>query len=382
VSRKLAIKRLTTSDLTFFASQYKNNPSSKQKAINLNADVFIEELYPGLRDSASRERFPIDVFIYGPGLEREHNLQRKIVKTLGAKNWRLNGEIVENPEDSPQRFNALAANDFAIFDFNEGIIPVSLTLVFIAAAISEDKDIQQAFDLLLGENSMIALSPARLEDVAKRVNLVPEHPIYRLTLDTDMLSSDVEDIALGGSPGRARLTSWSSSRKISRTDLQKAKESADLVGLQGEQYVNDYLLVLKREGRIHDFEWISDKNAINPYDFWISLSETIRILVDVKSTQGEFERTLHVSFNELLRMREGPERYDIYRVFDMKEETAQLRIAEGIGTWANQMLQVLEGLPAGISSDSISFSPTILPFGPNIVLKIGEQTESNDMLMY
>jgi len=49
MSRKLAVKRLTTSDLTFFEWHFKNRPAGKQKAINLNADVF-NELYPTLRD--------------------------------------------------------------------------------------------------------------------------------------------------------------------------------------------------------------------------------------------------------------------------------------------------------------------------------------------
>ena len=165
--RKLAIKRLTVSDLTFFAWQHKNNPSSKQKAINLNVNVFVEELYPGLRDS-TQNRLPIDVFIYGPGLAGEYNLQRKIVKTVGAKNWRLNGEIVANPEDNPSRFDTLANNDFAIFDFSEGVIPSSVKLVFIAAAISEDKNVHYALNQLLDGTSMIALPTTTLEETRKR----------------------------------------------------------------------------------------------------------------------------------------------------------------------------------------------------------------------
>lgn len=375
--RKLAAKRLTLSDLTLFAYQYRNNSTVHQKSINLNIDVFIKELYPGLRDKSVTDdvRLPVDLFIYGPGLEGECNLQRKIWKSVGSKNWRLNGEFVENPEDSPQRFNALSANDFAIFDFSEGIKPESLKLILIAAAISEDRTIYQQLDQLLGRNSMIALSSTELEDVVNAAKPVSEHPVYGLTLDTEVLSSDVEDIALGGSPSRKRLASWTSSRKISRNDLQKAKESADLVGLRGEQYVNDYLLTIKTGGAISDFEWTSAKNAISSYDFWVVTDEEPKTLIDVKSTQGEFERTLHVSLNELLRMREGPERYDIYRVFNMKETTAQLRIAKNVGVWAKQILQVFEGLPEGISSDSISFSPTILPFGPSISLELKDQTE-------
>jgi hypothetical protein len=197
---------------------------------------------------------------------------------------------------------------------------------------------------------------------------------YELTLDTEELNSDIEDIALGGSGSRTRTTSWSSGRKISRADLQKAKESANYVGLQGEAYVNQYLQNLKAKRTIREFEWTARENAISPYDFWI-IDDRAKTLIDVKSTQGEFERILHVSLNELLRMREGPEKYTIYRVFNVKESTAQLRIVEDIGTWANQVLQVLDCLPLGISSDSISLSPILLPFGTTINLGIEDQTE-------
>lgn len=85
--RKLVLKRLTSSDLTFFDWTYKHHPAGNQKAINLNADVFVEKLYPGLSDLSSPRKFPMDVFIYGPGVAGEYNLQRKIVRSEHSKNW-------------------------------------------------------------------------------------------------------------------------------------------------------------------------------------------------------------------------------------------------------------------------------------------------------
>jgi hypothetical protein len=90
--RKLAIKRLTASDLTLFEWHFRNQAlGGNQKAINLNADVFIDKLYPGLPEIAAKTggKIPLDLFIYGPGLEPEYNLQRKIVKFGTYKNWRL-----------------------------------------------------------------------------------------------------------------------------------------------------------------------------------------------------------------------------------------------------------------------------------------------------
>jgi len=370
--RKLAIKRLTASELSFFKWQYNQNPSSKQKAINLDANIFVAKLYPGLADPSSPKRFPVDVLIYGPGLEGGYNLQRKILKSEGSKNWRLNGEIVANPEENLQRFDVLTAGDFVIFDFNEGLYPSSVTLTFLAAAVPEDAGFQQALDRS-GITKMIALTPSELDEVIKKVASVPTHHIYELTLDTDKLSADVEDAALGGSHGRTRLRA--SIRKLSRQDFQKAKENADTVGLMGEQFVNEYLLQLKAAGRIRDFEWVSAQNAISPYDFWVDYDGTGKTFADVKSTQGEFERILHVSFNELLQMRAGTERYDIYRVYDINESSAQLRVTEGVREFAAGILDILERLPGGISSDSVSFSPTVLPFGAPVALEMAEQEE-------
>jgi hypothetical protein len=376
MARKLAIKRLTASDLTFFEWQYRDS-ASKQKAINLNADVFVEKLYPGLIDASAPRRLPVDVFIYGPGLSKAYNLQRKILKPAGAKNWRLNGEIVRNPEDEPQRFDILRADDFVIFNFSEGLLPVSVDAVLIARDIPEDRSIHSALQELLGTNGMMAILPSELADVMNRANPSKEHPINRLTLDTDTLDADLEDIALGGSEGKKKLLSRPSSKRISREDLQKAKENADRVGRLGEVFVNDYLRQLQIEGRIQSFVWVSDDNSINPYDFLVD-DGTHRKLIDVKSTLGDFERTLHVSLNELLTMASSSENYDIYRVFEIEENTAQLRVAENVRDFARSVLAALNNLPTGISSDSISFAPTLLPFGPPITVELSEQNEEEE----
>ena len=100
------------------------------------------------------------------------------------------------------------------------------------------------------------------------------------------------------------------------------------------------------------------------------------ILVDVKSTQGDFKREVHVSLNELQRMAAGPERYDIYRVFfEIKEETAQLRIAKDVSDFAKSILEALEHLPSRVFSDSISFAPTLLSFGDPLTIELSELTE-------
>ena len=114
---KLALKRLTASDLTFFEWQFKNRNAGNQKAINLNADVFSNQLYPALEAIARdrQDKLGVDLWIVGPAAAEPVNLQRKIIKGASYKNWRLDGEFVHNPYDMPERFNMLEAGDIALF---------------------------------------------------------------------------------------------------------------------------------------------------------------------------------------------------------------------------------------------------------------------------
>lgn len=375
MARKLALKRLTNSDLTFFQWKFENHPAGNQKAVNLNADVFVDKLYPGLSDPSAGRKFPMDLFIYGPGKTGAYNIQRKIVRSENSKNWRLNGETIPTLSETT-RFNVLEAGDFAIFDFNEGMTPSSVTIVFIATGVPEDRTIHDALDSYLGPRKMIALSSSELESVVRSTDAVEEHPIFRVTVDVDQPDSELEEVALGGSlkPRRRGIRSRPSMRVISREDLLKAKENADSTGRRGEQFVNDYLTKLQAERSIRNFRWVSDENAVSSYDFRIhdGVSE---VFVDVKSTQGEFERDLHVSYNELLQMATGPERYDIYRVYEIKESSAQLRIARDMKSFSERILSVLNTLPEEITSDSISFPPSLLQFEAPVELQVQESTE-------
>ena len=81
--RKLALKRLTASDLTLFKWHFQNHPAGKQKAFNLDASVLVDELYPQLGEPAlvPQPRYPLDLYLCGPGLAPANNLQRKILNS-------------------------------------------------------------------------------------------------------------------------------------------------------------------------------------------------------------------------------------------------------------------------------------------------------------
>lgn len=247
--------------------------------------------------------------------------------------------------------------------------PVSVTIVFIAAGIPVDSNIHATLEQYLGLRKMIEITPSELEAIVRLASPVEGHPISRVTVDVDRPDPDLEDVVLGGSLKPKVRGPWPkpSMRVISREDLLKAKGNADITGRRGEQFVNDYLVRLQEEGSIRSFKWASDENSISPYDFWID-DGVSEVFMDVKSTQGEFERGLHVSYNELLQMISGPQRYDIYRVYEIKEGSAQLRIARDVRSFSQSILDALNNLPDGVSSDGVSFSPSLLLFEPAVVL--------------
>jgi len=369
MSGKIAVKRLTASDLTLFAYQFRNFPAGKQKAININANILIDELYPALKSNTASipQRFPIDLYLYGPSYGNELNLQRKILKQ--EKNWRLDGELVYNPEEEPDRFNLLAPGDFAIFEFNEGVYPDTIKINLLANAAIGDKGLHFEFDSLLATEKMIIISSKKLEQIISQANPDQKHPIYNFIGD-----ADIEDIALGGSQARERILSKPSRRKMSAEEFLRTKANIDRVGLLGEQFVNDYLSKLLEEGKINSFEWVSRSNVINPYDFWLSYDGVAKIFLDVKSTEGEFQRILHVSYSELKQMSIETEQYDIYRIYNIEDSTAQLQVCENMKNFATNILNTLNTLPQGVASDSISFSPNLLSFNSPITIELNQQS--------
>jgi len=56
------------------------------------------------------------------------------------------------------------------------------------------------------------------------------------------------------------------------------------------------------------------------------------------------------------------QRYDIYRVFDITDSEAQLRIAQDMRDFASGILQAFEVLPDGVIADAVSVDPRSLPF--------------------
>ena len=147
---------------------------------------------------------------------------------------------------------------------------------------------------------------------------------------------------------------------ISPEELEKLQEHIALIQEKGlilaEQYLTHWALT-------HDGSYettLVDTDQPLGYDF-ATIEKTGKCHICVKSTEGSFDTPIHISYNELLQMREAKS-YDLYRVYEVGDTSAKLRIARGMRAFAEATLTSLEQLPNGVSSGSVSVSPDILDF--------------------
>ena len=61
--------------------------------------------------------------------------------------------------------------------------------------------------------------------------------------------------------------------------------------------------------------------------------------------------------------------YQIYRVYEMSDTQARLRISENLQEFAGKIIEVLGKLPDQIFSKGISLSPNLLKFGEETLIK-------------
>ena len=375
MTRKIALKRLSSSDLTLFEHHYRNTTGAKQKGINLDSAVFIKSFFPVLPNKLNpiKNRAILTLTIFGPGTAGSHVITRKVLKQ--QKNWRLNGELISNPPEEPGRYDQLVKGDYAILDFSGDEEPHAVKLYITCQNLDADKALHDALESEYGgyfsnRTGMIELDPESLTGVFEKISLPEGYPVLDF-----MDSDDLEDAALGGAEGFNKLRKRRKTRGVSREELARARKNADQIGRLGEEVLNTYLEQLHSESDKIDISWTSDHNAVAPYDFTI-LSEDKEIRrIDAKSTAGDFKNTIHISLSELLEMAEGEQPYDLYRLYSVKEDSARLRVAEDMRDMATNVLSTLQQLPQGISSDGISVKPTFLNFGEEIIVNLSEDDD-------
>jgi hypothetical protein len=234
--RKLALKRLTASDLTLFKWHFQNRPAGKQKAFNLDTNVLVDRLYPQLGEPAlvRQPRYPLDLYLCGPGLAPANNLQRKILKQ--QKNWRLNGELIDNPVENPELYNVLVPGDFALFEFAGDVTPTTANLVLIASALPEDASLYAELARRFTDGSMWALEDELVHDVLSEASPPAGHPLHDWA-DTSLL----EDAVLGGAAGLETINIRRGNRGVSPEDFMRSRRNAEATGVAGEELLNAWL---------------------------------------------------------------------------------------------------------------------------------------------
>lgn len=372
MSGKLAVKKLTASDLTVFEWHFRNLNAGNQKSINLNRNVFIDQLFPALPEISEvmGGRVPLDLHIFGPGLQDDYNLQRKIIKHGTYKNWRLNGEYIFNPEDTPERFNSLVSGDYVLLEFSGELHPTSARAFFVASSLKEDTGLHSQIENFIEGKSMVSLGHDDLKKIIDAAEPSEEHPVYEL-----LLEASLEDAAYNGLEGTRKLNHRRSGTRMSMETLLKARNNAERIGREGEEIINALFESQKAAEIIEDFEWTSDDNAVAPYDFELINTDEFSRHLDVKSTRGSFSRKLHISIAELHEMAHSEQQYDIYRVYDLHAGTAKLRIAHDLAPFANKVLTAFKTLPAGVTPDSISLEPETLNFETEQIINLPDEEE-------
>ena len=209
---------------------------------------------------------------------------------------------------------------------------------------------------------MIAIELPQLRTIVHLSGTPEPHPVFELLLD-----AAIEDAAHGGIEGVQKLWTRNSGRRMTRSELERARQRAADVGRMGEALMNGHFAAERTAGRIEEYEWTTNDNAIAPYDFSVRSGE--RRKIEVKSTCGDFGQIMHISMAELIEM-QGDVPYDLYRMYALDEHTSKLRICPDMKQFADGVLQHLNALPRGVSCDSISVRPDSIAFGPEIVITV------------
>jgi hypothetical protein len=357
--RKLALKKLKKSDLTFFKSYFSNNDKAKQKGFNLDTKLIEGSFFPGLKallDPRPKKSTHVDLTFFGPGLAPAYSLARKI--KIDAKNLRLNGELVYDPDGQSGRFDALEEDDFVLLEFGGAALPETVSAVLISAAVEEDIALHTGFMALLPHrtDSMCTVTEDQLQEVIDGAAPLPTHPI-RDWLEPALL----EAVAIGDSIAVEEVIKRRRGRGMTAAALKAAKAAAERTGEIGEELL-DAFFEAKRDPLVEDYKWVSLDNAISPFDFLVSELDGGTRHVDAKSTTGKFDAALYLSTTEIRHALTSDVPYDLYRLYDVKEGSAKLRVARCVKDQLASLIPVLGTLPPGVGIDSFSFKPDFFAF--------------------
>lgn len=252
-----------------------------------------------------------------------------------------------------------------------------------------------------------------LEQVVTRARKVglqrPRDPLEAWLVIRDLGSTQVEETAQQPSsgspatseirtdPGRAEAPSATESEpperdgtgrspRRSHQDFEKKRCRDQETGRRGECLVNQHLRQLRKSGKIDCYDWVSEKNAIAPFDFRVCRAGRWERL-EVKSTREGFEREYYLSVAELEAIAED-EIYRIARVYDLTRAdptakakldggtssgdvpiltTAKMRTSHPLRDFAESIRPPIKALPDGVTIDALKVDPTCHPFDEEVV---------------
>lgn len=359
MSRKLALKRLKASDLSFFLPYLERFPNTKQKGFNLDSSLIAGTFFPSLKEFVEpllKKAAHLDLTIFGPGVTEPDSLARKIKRE--AKNWRLNGEYISNPVTQPKRYDPMAPEDFVVLEFVGTIAPVAVKAVLVAATHPDDKVLYSALDAFFPTGSMRQLSDSDVAQIVAAGAPPVGHPFL------DWLDKDLsEQVGCGEFDAIERINGKRSGRGMSRAELEKAKISAEEAGRLGEELL-DYHFTASPHAEMQSYEWVADVNAIAPYDFLLNHIDGTDRHVDAKSTAGPFTNPIYLSLSEIHHAAGSGVPYHLFRLYNVNDAGATFRIARNIASRLVPVIDALKSLPVGVKATSLSFDPNYFDFGP------------------
>jgi hypothetical protein len=376
MTERIAIKVMTGSDLTFFDAIFQAGTSgSNQKAINLNADVFAQVLYPDFTKHALGKsvEVPVKVSVLGPRPSKPYRFPRSITKGAKYKNWRLNGAAVPDPDDEAGKFNDLVPGDVAVLEFHGDAAPEAVTLVVIANKIDPGLHAGLSALVLGGRQTMAAVSRTRLAHVVDASGAGVAHPIRALLEDRE-LEAILEEVQIGAEPAVRKLRARKG-RKVTKSDIEAARERFNRIGADGEALAHVLLSQMKRDGKLTDVVWTSEEDAAASWDFEVVELGGKRIRMDAKSTTRGFDGAFFLSAAETVAAADPGVPYRIIRITDLTEDGATARISEDINELAAGIVKAAAALPQGVLPTCFSLDLNAIKWGPVLAVERPDEPE-------
>lgn len=350
---KIAIKRLAASDLTYFAAHF-SPARTHQKGLNLNSDVFIHTFYPGFKGRTEAAPFPLTII--GPAGRPPHTSDRKA--KLEAKNWRLDGTLIEAPANDPDRYDLLQPGDFGIMAFEGDDLPRTATLILVSAQL--DAVLHAAIAskyTFVGRRTMLAVSQQELNELldATPTSYPGSHPLQSILAAEPVVTppDTIEEAVFGPAAVQDQIAQTNGlGAAVTQEKLRQQLRAAEDIGEQGEAAFEQWLLIDHTE---QDFVWVSRTHARAARDFdvtkarWQGANGTY--FVDVKATRGPLELPIHMSLAEV-RWASTHANYRIARVHHLTDQAARITMLAGIHEVATSVLDTLAALPQGVRVDS------------------------------